>query len=153
MTFSFIEFPQSLLATFPHDVFPSPQLTHWGQRNNTAEELFKHLHALGMHQSMAVLKPCVPKHLHAFMKAPPPTQQHNASPGVSRNPAPPPPPVPADRIYRDNIDGGGGASASNFNNSAANNSFTVLNNNGGGGAAADDLLLFPGEEALYRYQN
>ncbi len=43
-------------------------LTHWGQRNGMVEELFKHLHAMQLYQSMVVIKPCVPKGLHGFMQ-------------------------------------------------------------------------------------
>ena len=42
-------------------------LTHYGQRNGTCTTLFKHLHALGLYQSMYVIKDYVPSSLHAFL--------------------------------------------------------------------------------------
>ncbi len=50
-------------------------LVDWGQRNHTADELFKHLHALGLQRSMTVLKPCVSKSLHGFLRRPPSQMQ------------------------------------------------------------------------------
>jgi len=85
-------------------------LTHWGQRNGTAEELFKHLHALGLHQSMLVLKDSVPSSLHVFLHTSSSHLTKEASTalcGQGRNstvkqPQPLQPP-PAEFVYRDNF--------------------------------------------------
>ena len=50
-------------------------LTTWGQRNGTAEELFKHLHALGLYRSMYIIKDHVPESLHGFLQGPQQKQQ------------------------------------------------------------------------------
>ena len=43
-------------------------LTHWGQRNHTVTELFKHLYALKNFQAMDVIKDCVPEKYHVHLK-------------------------------------------------------------------------------------
>ena len=43
-------------------------LTHWGQRNHTVTELFKHLYALRHFQAMDVVKECVPEKYHKHIK-------------------------------------------------------------------------------------
>lgn len=42
-------------------------LTSWGQRNGTVEELFRHLHALGLYQSMVYLKDFVPVEMQQYL--------------------------------------------------------------------------------------
>ncbi len=87
-------------------------LTHWGQRNGTVEELFKHLHALALYRCMDVIKSCVPPSMHIYLQQRESPRQDNLG-HVGRQRGPPPP-LPAERSYqnrkvhlKDNLDLGG----------------------------------------------
>ena len=52
----------------PADSPADAMLTHWGQRNHTITELFKHLYALKHYQAMDAIKDCVPEKYHKHIK-------------------------------------------------------------------------------------
>jgi len=74
-------------------------LLHWGQRNGTAEELFKHLHAMGLHQSMAVLRDSVAPELRGLMRRAVGPEREASTAVVGQRPPPP----STDHLYRENL--------------------------------------------------
>ena len=84
-------------------------LTHWGQRNHTVLQLFKHLRDMGHFQAMVALKPLIPEKYHKDIRPQGNSRDMNTTvKAVFSRPIPhPPPPVQyaqANRMMEDNID-------------------------------------------------
>lgn len=90
----------------PGDSPADALLTHWGQKNHTVLELFKHLHSMGNYQAMDAIKEFVPDkykgylttqrhvtsnstamkhHLNPTIPAPPPVEYNKNSPNFMAN--------------------------------------------------------------------